>query len=40
MEIVLLVIGPIGLIGLLGLAASRYGADTRPRIGDEPRRSI
>ena len=40
MEIVLLVIGPMGLIGLLGLAASRYGADTRPRIGDEPRRSI
>ena len=40
MEIVLLVIGLVGLIGLLGLAASRYGADTRPRIGDEPRRSI
>jgi hypothetical protein len=40
MEIVLLVIGVVGLIGLLGVAASRYGADTRPRIGDEPRRSI
>jgi hypothetical protein len=40
MEIVLLVIGLVGLIGLLGLAAGRYGADTRPRIGDEPRRSI
>jgi hypothetical protein len=40
MEIALLVVGLVGLIGLLGLAASRYGADTRPRIGDEPRRSI
>lgn len=36
MEIVLLVIGLIAL----GLAAVRYGADSRPRIGDEPRRSI
>ena len=36
MEILLLVIGLAGL----GLAAQRYGADTRPRIGDEPRRSI
>jgi hypothetical protein len=40
MELVLLVIGLVGPIGLLGVAASRYGADTRPRIGDEPRRSI
>jgi hypothetical protein len=40
MEIVLLLVGLAGLIGLLGVAASRYGADTRPRIGDEPRRSI
>ena len=39
METVLL-IALVGLIGLLGVAASRYGADTRPRIGDEPRRSI
>lgn len=36
MEILLLVVGLVGL----GLAAQRYGADTRPRIGDEPRRSI
>ena len=37
MEVVLLVIAAIALIGL---AAQRYGVDTRPRIGDEPRRSI
>jgi hypothetical protein len=37
MEVALLV---IGLVGVIGLAAQRYGVDTRPRIGDEPRRSI
>jgi hypothetical protein len=36
MEVALLIIGLI----VLGLAAVRYGADTRPRIGDEPRRAI
>jgi hypothetical protein len=36
MELVLLVIALV----VLGVAAMRYGADTRPRIGDEPRRAI
>ena len=36
MEVLFLVIGLVGL----GLAASRYGADTRPRIYDEPHREI
>jgi hypothetical protein len=35
----LLVVVVFGL-ALLGLAATRYGADTRPRLSDEPRRAI
>jgi len=36
MEIISLLIG----LAVIGLAATAAGADTRPRIDDEPRRAI
>jgi hypothetical protein len=36
MELFILIAG----LAALGLAAARYGADSRPRLGDEPRRAL